>query len=362
MRVGAALHFVRAGKVTGVERYAVAALNGAEMTRPAGTELRALASRTAASLLQLPPSSLSRLPGDWRLVGEQILLPLWAQRDRLDLLHLPAFGGALVRRHPFVITVHDEVFWSDPAKLSRLGRLYYRPMVERALASARLRGVLFVSESARDAVLRYFPRLRPISHVAHAATTLEPLEGPRSWTDRLEGPIRLLSVGTVEPRKNLAGMARVVERLRLTLGEPVVWQHVGRRAWIGPEEERVLSGGVVSWVGVVDDAELRRMYRAADLVLSLSHAEGFNIPLVEGMSQGTPVVASDLAVHREVGRDGAEYVSAHDEDAAVATVARLLRDTGRWNERSALARVRGREFTPRALGARLWEIYRDALG
>jgi glycosyltransferase involved in cell wall biosynthesis len=153
-------------------------------------------------------------------------------------------------------------------------------------------------------------------------------------------------------------MIRAVSRLRERVGRTVLWQHVGRRAWISEEEVALLASSQCEWLGVVSDAELRDLYARSHVFLSLSFMEGFNIPLVEAMGQGTPAVVSDLPVHREVGEGGALYVQADDADAAACALHRLAVDRDTWLEKSSLALARGRQFTPTALAARSAEIYR----
>jgi glycosyltransferase involved in cell wall biosynthesis len=68
------------------------------------------------------------------------------------------------------------------------------------------------------------------------------------------------------------------------------------------------------------------LYRGASAVLLPSEAEGFGLPLIEGLACGAPVVASDLPVLREVGGDAAVYCPVGDVPAWVEQVSRLLAD------------------------------------
>lgn len=360
MRVGLPLHFVRARKITGLERYALSIAMGAAECASPDIDFEVLASRTAAQHLPRGPLKVTKLPGDWRIFGEQVVLPAWAEWKHLDLLHIPAFGGSFIRRVPYVITLLDTVFWDHPDKLSTLGARYYKPMVEGALRSRWHRATIFLSSAARDDALRLFPHLARSAYVGYCATTLPPSAVGRSWSDDRGDSLRIVSVGTLEPRKNIAGMIRAVNRLREIAGREVVWQHVGRKAWITEAEASLLASSNCDWLGVVSDVELQALYAQSHLFLSLSFMEGFNIPLVEAMGQGTPAVVSDLPVHREVGDGGALYVDPGDPDAAARALHRLAVDRESWLEMSALARARARQFTPAALAARLAEVYRAA--
>lgn len=360
MKVGLALHFVRRGKITGIERYGLAVAEGVARAMAPGMSYDVLASRTAAEMLPEATHTrarVTRLPGDWRLAGEQLVLPAWARAYALDLLHVPAFGGAVVKDRPFVLNVHDTVFWDTPASLSTLGRHYYKPLVERAIRHRALRATFYLSAQARDAVLKYFPHLAPTAHVTYCATPLPRGRGARRWRDRIDGPLRVLTVGTIEPRKNLPAMARAVERLCAIAGRPVRWQLVGRRGWATPEDDAALRIPQAEYLGGVDDARLVCLHAEADVYLSLSRLEGFNIPLLEAMGQGTPPVVSALPVHREVGGDGATLVDAEDADGVARAMHRLLVDEAAWDEASARAWERSAAFTVDAVARRVLEGY-----
>jgi glycosyltransferase involved in cell wall biosynthesis len=361
MKVGVALHYVREGKITGVERLGLCLAAGLAELQAPDIDIDVLASATAATRIsERGRLRTTTLPGDWRLLGEQAVLPAWCMLRGLDLLHVPAFGGPLLHRRPFVLTIHDAVFWDLPATLSRLGRTYYRPLVERAIRSRYLRATMYPSAAARDRVLHHFPALAGSAHVCHNATPFARTAVPRRWHEREDGPFRILTVGTIEPRKNLPAMAAAISELMRHLGRPVRWQIVGRKGWAGAEEERALRHPSVEWLGMIEDHELLHCYKTADLYLSLSHLEGFNMPVVEAMAQGTPAILSALAVHQEIAGAGAQYVAADDPAAAGRRMYELVTDAERWSAQADAAWQRAQMFTPKALAARVIDVYRTA--
>jgi len=93
----------------------------------------------------------------------------------------------------------------------------------------------------------------------------------------------------------------------------------------------------ISTLPFLEHSVLSAVYRRAALVLLTSDAEGFGLPVVEALGSGTPVVATDLPVLREVGGEAVSYCRPGDLEHWVETVAGLLRERDleptRWTSR-----------------------------
>jgi glycosyltransferase involved in cell wall biosynthesis len=105
----------------------------------------------------------------------------------------------------------------------------------------------------------------------------------------VDGPF-LLSVSTIQPRKNLGRLIEAFELARASLAGPMTLLVVGPDGWGGG----VRAGEGVVLAGRVDDAVLAALYRRAVLFLFVSLSEGFGLPVVEAMHAGTAVVSSDV--------------------------------------------------------------------
>ena len=176
------------------------------------------------------------------------------------------------------------------------------------------------------------------------------------------GTTELLNVGSTIARKRIddllaicaALVPRVPDLHLVRVGGPFTVQ-----------QERVVDelglADRISVVGFLDEPTLAAMYRRAALVLQPSEREGFGLPLLEAMACGTPVVASDLSVLREVGGAAVEYCPVADTDAWVHVVSALLeerrRDPARWCARQAAGRARARGFSWAQFAARIAGIY-----
>ena len=179
--------------------------------------------------------------------------------------------------------------------------------------------------------------------------------------------IELLHVGSTIPRKRIDLLLRVFASLRreraglrlVRVGGPFTREQDDLVDALGVRDAIVV-------LGFVDDRTLAAIYRRAALVLQPSDREGFGLPLVEAMACGTPVVASDLPVLREVGGAAAEYCPPGDEGAWRQAVAALLEERARRPERLVVraeaARARARLFGWDRFAARLADVYLDVAG
>ncbi len=171
-------------------------------------------------------------------------------------------------------------------------------------------------------------RTRPF-HVVHVTMGADFSErGPRVATG---GSSRtLLSVGSLEPRKNHVLLLDLFDRLRDRHSD-VELLLVGRETTLsGPVLERIRShpehGRRLRWEPRLDDEGLAEAYARAFLVLVPSRYEGYGIPVVEALARGVPTIASTGGALPEAGGDAAEYASADDPDEWLRLVERHLTD------------------------------------
>jgi glycosyltransferase involved in cell wall biosynthesis len=229
----------------------------------------------------------------------------------------PATGNA--RTH---VTVHDLSWLHPEAGTPQPLARFLAPVVERSVDSAAT--VFTVSEAVRREVIDHYSvpadRVIVASNAAadhfHAAV---PLDDDALVTFGLRRPF-ILSVGTIEPRKNLQVLFEALRLLPPSLQLGVV----GRSGWDGPSilrtvEELGLAGRVVR-LGFVPDESLPRLMASAAAVVYPSRYEGFGLPVIEALATGTPVVASDLPVFREVGGASVLYFDPVDSVDLAETI------------------------------------------
>lgn len=170
-----------------------------------------------------------------------------------------------------------------------------------------------------------------------------------------EGPT-ILFVGRHEPRK---GLAVLVDAMADVPGEVRLWV-----AGDGPETARLRAATAedphITWLGRVDEAELARRMRGADVVCAPSlHGESFGVVLLEAMAAGTAVVATDLVGYASVARADMEalLVPPGDAPALGAALRRVLTDPVLAAELTAAGAERADELSMDHLAERYLERY-----
>lgn len=230
-------------------------------------------------------------------------------------------------RTKLVYTVHDLVFWRHPEFCTDATRLLCQRELLQALARAA--GFLFVSEHTRREFEQMLPgwlesTRRPHTLAGGASRFASLTPPPDSVLAPPADPAPWLVVGSVEPRKNHAAAldAHEIYLARSAFRRPLVI--AGGSGWhSGPLHQRFTAlaagGAPVRYLGYVPDSELVALYARGFALIAPSWHEGFGLPVIEAMTAGLPVLASDRTSLPEVGGAAGRYFSP-DDPAALATL------------------------------------------
>ena len=286
--------------------------------------------------------------------------------DDLDLFHTTSFTDTGFFDGPVLFTVHDLTFLSHPEYHRSVNRAHCLRSTLRAVWQDATLAV--DSRATADEVRRWFhvPLERMQVVYPAASSVFVPLDADglagarRRLADRfgLDGPF-VLSVGTLEPRKNLARLIEAYAGLDPDWREASPLVLVGDGGW---KPAAVFSGEWPDFarrLGKVDEPDLVALYNAASVVAYPSLVEGFGLPVVEAMACGTPVLTSNASSLVEVAGDAAVCVDPFDVAAIRGGLEALLGDLS--------LRSRCREAGFRRAAGFSWEktadqvigIYRD---
>lgn len=325
----------------------------------------------------------SRIP----LLHRHVVVSSLFGRSRLDLLHGPANTVPAFYKGRYVVTVHDLAIYDHPewfpSPFPGANSFSTRMTVPYSIEKAAR--VMAVSESTAADVVRLFERDRGDIDVVYGGADAMPHPDGLDYPDHrsvlaefgvAHNPY-VLSVGTVEPRKNFARAVRAFsEFFRSTAPRHDGMRYViaGKRGWkwketvaaIAEENARIArETGVPNAIieaGYVTSAQKRTLYAHAMTVMCPSLHEGFGLPIIEGMAAGVPVIAGDAGAMPEIAGSAAVLVDPMD----VVRMARAIEGLVEHHERRATlkgaGRLRAKAFTWEKVAERTLASYARALG
>lgn len=285
-----------------------------------------------------------------------------------DLVHAPSVAVPPRGACPLVVTVHDAAVELFPEAFPPRGRRFH----QRGLAAAARRAdlVITVSEAAADEIVSH-SRI-PADRLRVVPNGVKPMRVDAPGRDEILSSFGLLGrpyvlwVGSLEPRKGVGTAVAAMARLRRRGTRPEVHTVlVGYAGWLGSglvaAADREQLGPSLHQLGQVSDEELWALYAGATLMLFPSLHEGFGLPVLEAMSQSTPVVASDIPAVREVAGGAAVLVAPGDVAAWEEAVDGMLGDEAARSRLVEAGLERARMFDLRRALAGIRAVYQEIL-
>lgn len=315
----------------------------------------------------------SSLPRRWWYL--QSVLPRLLKQGQFDLLFAVAESSYWwLLPCPMVILARNASIYADPASFGRQWlRLLFHRMVRQPLVMPslwRAKRVVCVSETFRREVCKKTGLPESKTQVVYHG--LSPLfrEASECEDNGLEKPVWeypfILAVSTINSHKNyetlIRAFAKVVQLPEWSAYHLLVAGDIGDR-----NTYKMLLGLVdtlnlerqIHFLGGVDHSRLISYYRTADAFVLPSRLETFGHPLVEAMAAGTPVIASDLPVCREICQDAALYFEPEDNALLADHMQDVLRDRGLRQELVRRGAERSQVFSWERSARRMVEIFQQ---
>lgn len=298
----------------------------------------------------------------WKTIG-------WPPYDwfagAADVYHFPNFIRPPLTKGKSVVTIHDIAFIRYPETLEPRNLKYLTAQIKQTVQNSDC--IIAVSEfTAREIhELLDVPRDRIVAiHEGLPdgfARPARPLVEEARLSLKLDRPY-LLTVGTMEPRKNMAFLVEVFEKLADFDGDLVIagmygWKYepIFKKIIHSPRAKRIRH------LEYVDERFLPALYAGAELFVFPSLYEGFGFPPLESMSCGTPVLSSTGGSLPEVLGEAAEFVPEYNSDAWAAKIQKLLSDKARRTELILRGAELVKTYSWDETAKKTWDVYRNLM-
>jgi len=371
MRLAVEVSTCSAGR-TGIGYYTEHFVDGLMATQAPGDEVILISNGK-------PAPELYERWGDRLHIGGVPVRAIWMQRDANRLLREAGADFALFPNYiaplnvvcPFANVVHDLAIIRMP-EFFNLGKLVtQRPLLPLIVRRATAVGT--VSAASRKDIVELLGvpehKVLMLPGAPHPGCAVPPV----SEVERVRqvyglGRPYIVSVGTLEPRKNLPTLLRAFDRLLARTGTPTADLDlvvIGGRGWrdreLRAELATRLASGRLHTLGYVPEKDLVALYGGAEVLAYPSHFEGFGLPVVEAMACGTPVVTTDVPALREVSGGAAVLVPLGDEVALADELAAIVGNPAAREAARAAGLARAATFSWKKSAERLWQFAHETV-
>ena len=252
------------------------------------------------------------------VVWEQIDLPRYLAKNGSPLLINLANVAPLFYSNQ-IVTIHDLAFKVNPAWFNKKFVWFYNFLIPRIAKKARK--VFTVSNFSKQEIISHLQiEAQKIAVIYNSITDFPAEENKGNKYGNY-----LLTVGSIDKRKNISSIFTAIDHLKdksiklLVAGDynPI---------FNNKNNDSLKNSSQITFLGRVNDAELRNLYQNAMLFIYPSLYEGFGIPPLEAMFYNCPTIVSDIGSLREVCADASLYIDPNSAEDIAKKIENLLND------------------------------------
>jgi glycosyltransferase involved in cell wall biosynthesis len=287
------------------------------------------------------------------------------QRDGIDIYHgLSHELPAGIKQHGIktVVTVHDLIFLRLPGSFGSINRRIYTAKVNYACKIADK--IVAISQKTKDDLVELlnvdankieviYQGIDPVFNSPQSAAQKEAVIAKYNLSEKF-----LLSVGTIETRKNLLlitkALALIDDVPLVVIGKPTKYLDSVKQFLTNKK----LTGRVI-FLHNVTFPELPAIYQLASIFIYPSRYEGFGLPVLEAISSGTPVIAATGSCLEEAGGPHSLYVDPDDENDLAQKINRIFADENLRQTMIVRGRQHAAQFENSKLTAQLMQLYNN---
>lgn len=312
------------------------------------------------------PNLILNNPTGYRRRWWAIGLPLFLRQNSFDVFHGTNYDVPLWSRKRNVLTIHDLSLQLHPqfheAKLVRRARKRL-PLMIRCAAL-----VIAVTESIKCEICEHL-KVKPERVVVTPEAPrkiFRPLAASETSVVRQRLGIRqdfILSVGTIEPRKNLLTLVRAFDRILRTTSLTPQLVIAGGKGWLMEDFYSFIrssgTGENIRLIGYTSDYDLRALYSSCRVCVYPSLYEGFGLPPLEAMACGAPLITSQIPAITETVGNSAVLVDPLNVEEIASSIVKLWNDPSERNRLSQAGIDRAARFTWEQTAKLTFEVYRE---
>ncbi|MCL1143255.1 glycosyltransferase [Shewanella gaetbuli] len=254
----------------------------------------------------------------------------------------PSILLSLLRGDKVIPYIHDMFLLSRTDEINIRAKLYMRPSL--SFAVKRLDCFLVNSNKTAVELKKYCKVNAKVVLYRPFVKNVFNLEFNKYRYETLKlKELKILMLGTVEPRKNYSGALKIFKSLQDKLGSKIELHIVGRLGWGDDAEELISTPGVICH-GYLSSSEVKTLVESSTFYMSTSHDEGLGLPLLELQYSGIAIVASNIPVFNEVLCESGLFINAdtpHEaaqsiidyfSDANIKAAEKSYNNLKRWND------------------------------
>jgi glycosyltransferase involved in cell wall biosynthesis len=264
-----------------------------------------------------------------------------------------------------VVTIHDLIYLRYPEFFKSIDRgIYDRKFRYSCKVANRIHAI---SEQTKRDLMHYFQV--PEEKIEVIYQSINPLffqESTRAQQYNIRRKYQLpekfiLTVGTVEPRKNLLSLLEGMVQSKTYIPLVVVGKLTDYQQKIQKFIEADLNRLQIFFLSRIQDDELYVLYQMAEIMVYPSLFEGFGLPVAEANASGCPVITSNTSSLPEAGGSAALYINPENPEEIGNTIKTLLADQSLRDSLIERGRVNAQRFTGENFAKQLKHLYNTVL-
>ena len=317
---------------TGVEHYSTEIINGLK--------------QKSSDLILYTPDNLSwpikKLWSQLRLGFELLLHPP-------DIFFTPSyiipFIALLNKSTKKIVIIHDIAFVHSPESYSIFQRWLLNLSTAQAVRYAYK--IITPTRSTKDDLIKHFNCPKEKIEVTHFGYTYQTISSSKLRKKQI------LFLGRVESKKNIDNLVKAFKIFYKN--NPDYKLILAGKKGVGYKDEWSRTDGV-EYLGYISEEKKQKLLQESSGLALVSKYEGFGIPVLEAFASGLPVIASDIAVLREIGGNACLYVSKDSVDDIARGIDQIIKDLNLRDDLIAKGKIRLKDFNWTECADKTWHI------